>query len=262
MKVIRRFFRQALVSYKSVFGVMDLKMYILSKMVTPMVSFLFFAMLSMHAYGKENMTPWIIGNAFVSCVFPAFLGAGLILSFERWFGTLKALIATPTSRLEILISRSLMHIADAFMVAVMSITIGIFAFGLDFTGVNMYMFALALITSMFAAIAFGTVVSSIGLVTRDIQMIMNIGILGLIIFTGANFAIEKLPAFVRWVPELLPVTRGIKAARLIYEGSAGSQVMSLIRAELALGIVYMVLGYFLYILFEWLARKHATLDLY
>ncbi len=259
---IKWFFRQVSVTYKSLFGIMDIRMFLLTRLFSPIVSMLFFCYLALHAYGPDNMAPWVIGNAFATCVFPVFLGAGLVLMIERGIGTLRAVIATPTSRLVIFTSRSLMHVINAAVICVVSLSTGILVFKIEFGHVNLWIFALIVVSSMFGAIALGMVVSSLGLIVRDIHMIMNVGILGMIILSGANVATDQFPGFLQVLSQMIPVTRGIEAARMLYDGADLSGVYGLVGQELILGFVYMFVGYFTYRLTEYLARKHATLDIY
>jgi len=262
MSNIKWFFRQASVTYKSLFGIVDIKIFILTRFFAPMMAMLFYCYLAMHAYGPDNMAPWVIGNAFTTCVFPVFLGAGLVLRIERGIGTLRAIIATPTSRMIIFISRSLMHVVNAVVVCLVALTTGILVFHIEFSKVNLGLFALAVVASMFAAIALGMVVSSLGLIVKDIHMIMNVGILGLVILSGANIPLDRFPAPLLLVSRLLPVTRGIEAGRLLYSGASNQEVLSLIGQEFMLGLIYMLIGFWTYKITEYLARKYATLDVY
>lgn len=262
MKKINWFFRQSLVTYRSVFGALDLKTFILTKFLSPIFSMLFFCYLARYAYGSDNMAEWVIGNAFAVCVFPVFLGAGLILMIERHIGTLRSIIASPTSSLVIFLSRSVMHIINAFMVCAVGLTVGILIFHLEFTDFRFDIFALILLVSMFAAIAMGMAFSSLGLIVRDINLFMNIFILGLIILSGANVRLDDFPAPLLFLSRLLPVTRGIEAARLLYSQGASDQVYLLIGQEALIGCIYFCLAYFLFRLIEHLARRHATIDLY
>jgi ABC-2 type transport system permease protein len=262
MKQILWFFRQAAVTYKSLFGIMSFKTFLLTRFIAPVSSMLFFCYLAMHAYGAENMAPWVIGNAFTTCVYPVFLGAGLVLMIERGIGTLRAIIATPTSRIVIFVSRSLMHVVNAVMVCIIALTIGILIFDIDFSHVNLGLFALSVITSMFGAIALGMVVSSLGLIVREIHMIMNVGILGLVILSGANVPLDRFPAPMLVMSQMIPVTRGIEAGRLLHSGGSEAEVLSLIGQEFLLGIIYLTIGFIMYRVTEFYARKHATLDIY
>lgn len=262
MSGILRFFRQSLVSYKSMFGYTDLKVYILVKIISPTFQMLFFCYLAKYVYHTDDMAPWVIGNAFMVCVFNIFLGSGLIMMLERNFGTLKILIATTTSRFEIFFSRSIMHIFDAMYTVIFNLFVGILVFKIDFSGVNLWLFGLVILVAMFSAISLGMIVSGFGLLVRDINMIINIGIIGLIGLSGSNIPIDSLPVFLQKVSSILPVTRSIKAGRLLADKAASSEIYPLMIQEMLLGCVLMVIGY---VLFGWLenqARKYATLDVF
>lgn len=262
MKFLNRFFRLATVSYKSLFSVMSIKVYFLTKVILPLFSMIFFSLLAIHIYGTEELEFWIIGNTLATCVFPTFIGAGRIMRAERGLGTLKYLIASPTQRWVIFLSGSVMHILDAVMISITTIIISILIFKLNFLSINLfYYFAIVFIT-MFGAISFGMMISSVGLIIRDLNMIMNIGVLGLMIFSGANIKLALLPDFLLWLPKILPINRGISAARLLYFKGNSRDILNLVSGELIAGIIYMILGFILFQYCEHIARKNATLDLY
>lgn len=262
MKRLSWFFRQSLISYKAMFGIMNLQTFLLIKFIAPISSMLFFCYLARHAYGPDNMADWVIGNAFATCVFPVFLGAGLILMRERGRGTLRTIIASPTSKLIIILSRSIMQILDAVLVCGVGLIVGFMVFDIDFSHMNIGLLILTLSISMISSVALGMAFGSLGLIVRDINMLMNIFITGLIILSGANIAIETLPLPMKFLSSLLPVSRGIEAGRLIYAGANLNRIMPLILEEVAVGIIYMIIAYGMFATMEYFARKHASIDLY
>ena len=60
----------------------------------------------------------------------------------------------------------------------------------------------------------------------------------------------------------LPLTRGISAARLLVQGASLAEVMPLLLGELAVGLVYALLGYLLFAVFEVEAKKRGTLEVF
>jgi ABC-2 type transport system permease protein len=208
------------------------------------------------------MTPWVIGNAFMVCVNSVFLGAGLIMMLERDFGTLKMIIATPTNRFIVFFSRSLIHIFDATYTVIISLLVGMLIFNVDLSKIPLLTFAAIIIIAMFAAISLGMLVSSLGLLVKDIHMIMNVGIMGLIALSGANIPVEQFPAFLQKLAQLLPVVRSIQASRILAAGGSVSEASSLVAGEFILGCIYLIIAYFMYWALEYLARKHATLDMF
>jgi hypothetical protein len=61
---------------------------------------------------------------------------------------------------------------------------------------------------------------------------------------------------------VLPLTRGISAARLLVQGAGFAEVMPLLLGELAVGLVYALLGYLLFAIFEVEAKKRGTLEVF
>jgi ABC-2 type transport system permease protein len=61
---------------------------------------------------------------------------------------------------------------------------------------------------------------------------------------------------------VLPLTRGISAARLLVQGASLAEVMPLLLGELAIGLVYALLGYLLFAVFEVEAKKRGTLEVF
>ena len=60
----------------------------------------------------------------------------------------------------------------------------------------------------------------------------------------------------------MPLTRGIAAARLLVQGASLAEVMPLLLGELAVGLVYSLLGYLLFAVFEIEAKKRGTLEVF
>lgn len=259
---IRRFFRHSLVSYKSMFSFVDIKLYITVKLLTPTFQMLFFCYVAKYVYNSVDMAAWVIGNSFVTCVFNIFLGTGLIMGLERDFGTLKILVATPTNRTVIFFSRSIIHILDAAYLVVFNLFIGSLVFKVNFQDTNIPLLALVIIICMFSAIALGMLVSAVGLVIRDIRLLMNIGIMAIITLSGANIPIQNLPLLLQKVSVLLPITRSIQAGRLLAQGGGWVEVSQLIFMEFLLGCALFFISFFVYELLEYQARKHSTLDVF
>lgn len=244
------------------YSFVDVRVLILVKVLTPTFQMLFFCYLAQYVYQTDDMTNWVIGNAFMACIGSVFLGVGLVLMLERKFGTLKVIMATPTNRFMLLFSRTFFYIFDACFTVIVAFGIGALVFHIDFYGVNFFLLGLMILLAMFSAISFGMFFSAIGLVVRDINMIMNIGILGLITLSGANIPVASLPKFLQVISKALPITRSIEASRLLVSGGGQGEIYHLMVNEVLLGSIFLVLGYILYQVFEYLARKHATLDLF
>jgi ABC-2 type transport system permease protein len=84
----------------------------------------------------------------------------------------------------------------------------------------------------------------------------------LLIFSGANVQLDQMPAWVQFISSSLPLTRGISAARLLVQGASLGNVVPLLLGELGIGIVYGILGYLLFAVFEVVAKRRGTLEVF
>jgi len=94
----------------------------------------------------------------------------------------------------------------------------------------------------------------------NVMFVNNTVFFLLLLFSGANLPLEKMPGWMQTISQFLPLTRGIHAARLLANGVSLSYALSLLVGELAIGGLYAVLGYVLLRLLENIARRLGTLD--
>lgn len=259
---INRFFRQSLMSFKSLFGWLDPKIYLLVKVIDPIFQLLFFCLLARYVYNAEDITPWVIGNAFLLCTKNAIFGVGHVLVVERFFGTLKVVVATPSNKFLVFISRGLMHIIDSLFTVFIGLVAGVIFFGISFSGVNIPLFFLVTLVAMLAATSLGLLLGCFGLWLRDMNLLMNTAAMGLLALSGANFPLASFPPIVQRLSYSLPITRSIEAARLLMTNSDTALVYRLMSQEILLAIVYTIAGYILLKLMENLAKRSASLDVY
>ncbi len=262
LESIGSFFRQGIFSYKALFGWLDPKVYILTKIVSPIFQLIFFCSLARFAYGKADVTQWVIGNSILMCYLNTVFGLGGIMAEERNFGTLKLIIATPYNKFVSFIGRSLMHITDGISTVLICIAAGIIVFGADFSKVNVALFAADILIAVFAASGLGMLIGCCGLVIRDMNLLMNTAATTLLALCGTNFPVERLPLFLQKISYCLPLTRSIQAAWMIAEGNRFGAVSQLMLQEALLGILYMLAGYCTLAIMEYLSRKKATLDIF
>jgi ABC-2 type transport system permease protein len=77
---------------------------------------------------------------------------------------------------------------------------------------------------------------------------------------GVNFPVDLLPAFLKVLAYALPMTRGIQAARLALDGAGWNAVAPLLYGEMAVGLVYLLVGYAAFRLIERRSLVTGMLD--
>ncbi len=82
----------------------------------------------------------------------------------------------------------------------------------------------------------------------------------MLLVTGANVPLGRLPGWIQAISSGIPLTRGIEAARDIANGASLGDVSHLLAGEAAIGAVYLVVGFGMLRLFEYQGRRTATLE--
>jgi len=260
--IIVRFYRQSLLSFKALFGFLDFKSYVIVKIINPVLQLIFFTLLAKYIYNTTDVSFWVIGNAFLLSVYNSLFGVGFVMVDERSFGTLKSVIASPANKFLVFIGRAFIHIIDGAASVIVGLLIGYLLFDVNFANTHFPMFILCILVSMFAAMGFGLLIGSFGLIVRDMNLIMNLCSFIFLLLCGAQFPISWLPGWLQAISNILPITRGIEASRLIVQGDISNYVYELIAFEFIIGAIYCIIGYLLLKVLENQARKGASLDIY
>lgn len=264
MDRIKRIYRNGLYSFKGLYGFLRPQVYLLVKVINPIFQIIFFSLTARHAYGSKDITPYIIGNAFVLCTFNAFFGVGSSLIDERSFGTLKLIIGSPCNKFSLFMTKSIFHILDEIITVIIGLITGFIFFNLRIPVNEILIFSLCLLSVIFTSCSMGLFIGSIGLVTRDINLLLNLSSMMLMALSGVNFPTEELPYYLQYVSNILPLTNSLKACRLLINNGFSNlnAIYFLIFKEVCLGMAYCTMAYFTLRLMEKLAKNRASIDIY
>lgn len=262
MERIRRFFEAAFLSFKASYGYLSPENYILVKLINPVFQMIFFCMIAQHYYESANLALFIVGNSLILCDSNCIFGLGNTFLTDRYTGTLKNIIASPGNKMVIFIQRAVNHVLDSLTTVVLSLIAGSLIFQVNLLQMNLLLFAVTLLIAMFAACCFGLFVGSMGLVTNEIHILLNVMSMSFLALTGANFPVESLPVLLRGLSRCLPLTRSIQASEILLSGGGFQEVGTLLAGEMGIGIVYIGVGYCSIRLFERIAVKKGSLDIF
>ncbi len=259
---MRRFFRISMISFKALLGWLNPQMYIIYKLIDPALQMIFYTLLVQFVYKSQDITPWILGNAFLLCTKNAVFAVGKMIRDDRDQGTLQIMVASPCNKLFVYLARVFFNVVDASLTVIVGLVIGVLFFGLDFSGVNMLAFALSILVAMFAGMGIGLVLGSLALVMREVHLFLNVANMILYILTGASFSREKLPQLIYRLSDCIPITKSIEASRIIVSKGNLSHALQLLVIDVIFGCLYILAGFGLYKYFEYKARVSATLEAY
>jgi ABC-2 type transport system permease protein len=252
---VRFLFLGGFLSYRALFNWLNPWAYLLTVWGAPAVQIIFFTYLGRHAMPHFSANYFIIGNAIQASAMVTIFGMMGTIVNERGYGTLQLLLASPASRLAVVLGRSILPMLHGVLVVIMGLLLGAVALGLDLSRANLTLLAVSIAVGVFSCNAFGIIFGGIGLWEPDVDFLWRFGYFMLLLLCGVNFPVQAFPTGVRVLSNNLPLTHSITAARLAVAGASFTQVRGLLIYELGLGIAYTIGGYLLFLLFEHLSRK-------
>ncbi|OGO75304.1 MAG: hypothetical protein A3K41_17230 [Chloroflexi bacterium RIFOXYD12_FULL_57_15] len=259
---LRLFWQGALLSYVALFHWFRPATYAASKIFMPLAQMFFFVYLGTFATSPENAAFYIIGNAIQITAVSGIFGVTMSVGGERESGTLPYLFGTPANRIVTFFGRAFMHVLDGMLGVVIAFIWGVILFRLDLSHTSLPALGLVIFITTLSTCAMGLLLGCLSLITVNVMFINNFVYFALLVFSGANVPIAKFPQIMQAVSWALPLTRGIAAARLLVGGAGLGEVSSLLWGELGIGLLYGLLGYFLFAWFEVQAKRRGTLEVF
>jgi ABC-2 type transport system permease protein len=259
---MRIFLGGAVLSYKALFRWFRLEPYLATKIIAPLNEILFFTLLGSFATGPDTASFYAIGNAIHVTAMSGIYGVTMSVGGERNEGTLIYLFGSPANRLLTFLGRALVHVVDGMLGVVVGLIWAGLLVGVDYSQTDLLALGLTIFITTVSTSGLGLLMGCLSLVTVNVMFINNTVYFLLLVFSGANVPLARFPTWVQQAAHLLPLTRGIQAARLIISGSTFGDVAPLLAGEALVGVVYVLLGYVLFSWFEVTAKRRGTLEAY
>lgn len=249
-----------MLSYRALFAWLRPVTYMASKILMPLAQMFFFVFLGSYASNGKNVDFYVIGNAIQITSVSGIFGVTMSVGGDRDAGTLPYLFGTPSNRFIIFFGRAFMHIIDGAIGVVIALTWGVLLMGLDLSHTNLSALGLTILVTTFSTCGLGLLMGCLSLLTANVMFVNNFVYFSLLIFSGANVEVTALPAWMQFVSNILPLTRGIAASRALAAGASFSDISPLLVSEMGIGLIYGLLGYFLFSWFETQAKRKGTLE--
>ena len=228
----------------------------------PFLTMVFYCVLAMYSFNTTNLSHWVVGNSMLLCINTCIYSLGSSFTEERYYGRIRTIIASPSNKLMVIFQKSFFSCIVSIITVMIGFLLGCLCFGVKLNNIFIAGLALDFIVAMISATGFGMFLASFGLITDQMNFVLNtVGNL-MMILCGANFPITQLPIIVRYVSYAFPLTACIQSADMIFAGEEFIEYCPLLIFELFIGILYFVLSYFMVECAEKKAIENATIDLF
>ncbi len=258
---MNRFFDQAYLYHKGRRAAFQAEEFVLMQIGYPLTTLIFYCLIATFSFRTRDLTSWVVGNSFLLCTNACIFGLGNIFVGERYFRRLRSIIASPCKKLPLILANGLFPALFAVCASVCGFIVGALVFGVDFSGVNLWLAALTILVAMASATCFGLFLSVFGLMNDSMHLVLNVVSYLMMIFTGAEFPVSQLPLAGRIFSQFMPLTKAIAAMNSLFKPGQGDFV-PLLLAELMTGAVYALLARALFGFAERSARRNGRFDMF
>ena len=259
MTSFRIFFIGGLTAYRALINWLSPWIFIPTLVVAPLFQILLFVFIGRSA-GVPSDEFFVVGNAVQYASIPCLFSMSHAIAGERYQQTLAYILVSPAGRLPLFLGRALPVIVNAIFVAAFSLLVAGLLLRIDVPLSAWPAIALAIGISAFSCTGLGLICAAIGLRVRETAVLNNVIFGLLLIFTGANVPIGELPGWMQAISNRIPLTHGIEAARDVGNGAAFGDVAGQLAIELAIGVVYTIVGYQALRFMERESRRRASLQ--
>jgi ABC-2 type transport system permease protein len=160
---------------------------------------------------------------------------------EREMGTIEQILVTPIRPIELMIGKIVPYVIIAMLNMLTVIAIGVFWFGVPFQG-SFWLFSGLSFLYVFSGLGLGLVISSVSQNQRQAQQLMMLFMMVSLLLGGFIFPRYTMPAVVRLVGNLFPITYFVPIARGIVTKGIGFSVLS---GQVIALVIYIVVVMFL-----------------
>ncbi len=259
MNALRVTFVGGITSYRALFNWITPWVFIPQTLGYPIFETLFFAYLGRAAHAQNDRF-YLIGNAFVTIAVVGMFGMSHATAGERRSQTLAPLLASPANRFAVFLGRALPSIVTGILVAATSFAVCSAILGVHTSGPELAKLALTALVASFSCTSLGLCIGALGLRGRSVSVFADVIAAFLLLISGANIPLHRLPGWVQAISYRLPITHGIQAARLIAADASLGHIQGLLLKEALVGAALLIVGLGLLRLFEWDGRRSASLE--
>jgi len=210
----------------------------------------------------------IVTFIFTGYIIMGFIGTavwamGFSIRKEQWYGTLESVYVTPSSRLSLVFGMALHSTGHQAIGTLLQVVViySVFGLALQLTGILPALLIFALM--MFALYGFGILISALGLVLKEGWIVAE-GLHSILtILSPVAYPLLVLPTIARQASNVFPTAPALVGMRtFLIEGYKPETVGNVFLHLLALNVVWILFGVFIFRLADVYVRKRGSLEKY
>ena len=190
----------------------------------------------------DFMAPGIVGMTLL------FAGtiSGVSVIWDKEFGFLKEVLVAPVNRFSIILGRSLGSMTTAIPQALIIVAIAM-AMGVKISGISGFFLSIVfMILTCATFTGVGLIIAAKLTDTEGFMAIMNLIIMPIFFLSGAFFPLQVMPAWVKYIMYIDPLTYGVDGLRGALVGGAAFPLWLDFTVLLVLSIILAGLGAYLF----------------
>jgi len=214
--------------------------------------------------GTGNLITYtVIGYIFMGFLETAVWGMGFALRKEQWYGTIEQVFAAPVPRWVYVMGMALHSTMHQGLIIIMQSVVIYFIFGLvlDIGGILPSLLIIGIM--MISLYGLGILLSSLVLIFKEGWIISEILYSFMIIVTPIAYPLAVLPSILQKISMYMPTTYGISTIRHFLIGeSPGFSVFDAVLRLLAIGVLWVIFGLFIFNIVDRRVRNKGELGTY
>lgn len=236
------------------------KLYFVAWIPRAVFQLAFFALLAQFLGGPQYLAYVLVGTTAHATYIGALVFVVSSVGREQGIGTIPLLVASPSHPALVLIGRNAAQLGNAVLTGAITLALATVVLQLDLSA-GQLLAALGVILLLTVTVcSFGLLLGGIALrIPRYRNTISNFSTLALTFLCGVYVPTQFLPAWIRPLSEVMPVTHGLRVLRHAMLGTQ-ADVPAELAAEVAVGIVFFGLALVSFRYFLRQARATGTLD--
>jgi len=190
----------------------------------------------------DFLAPGIVG---MTLLFSSTI-SGVSVIWDKEFGFLKEVLVAPVNRFSIILGRSLGGMTIALVQALVIVAIAM-AMGVKISGISGFFLSIVfMILTCATFTGLGLIIAAKLADTQGFMSIMNLVIMPIFFLSGAFFPLQSMPAGIKYIMYINPLTYGVDGLRGALVGGAAFPLWLDFAVLLVLSIVLAGLGAYLF----------------